>query len=37
MRKPAWIFDTRKIAPKEKWVDLGINFWQVGSPNIESL
>ena len=35
MRKPAWIFDTRKIVPKENWVELGINFWQVGTPNIE--
>ena len=35
MRKPAWIFDTRKILPKENWVKLGINFWQVGTPNIE--
>ena len=35
MRKPAWIFDTRKILPKENWAELGINFWQVGTPNIE--
>ena len=34
MRKPAWIFDTRKIVPKDNLIELGINFWQVGSPNI---
>jgi UDPglucose 6-dehydrogenase len=35
MRKPAWIFDTRKIVPKDNMIKLGINFWQVGSPNIK--
>ena len=34
MRKPVWIFDTRKIIPKENLIELGINFWQVGTPNI---
>ena len=34
MRKPAWIFDTRKIISKDKLIELGINFWQVGTPNI---
>jgi UDPglucose 6-dehydrogenase len=34
MRKPAWIFDTRKIIPKDNLIELGINFWQVGTPNI---
>ena len=34
MRKPAWIFDTRKIVPKDDLIELGINFWQVGSPNM---
>ena len=34
MRKPAWIFDTRKIVPKDNLIELGINFWQVGTPNI---
>ena len=29
MRKPAWIFDTRKIVPKDNLIELGINFWQV--------
>tara|TARA_B100000963_G_C22582197_1_gene651376 strand:+ start:268 stop:1617 length:1350 start_codon:yes stop_codon:yes gene_type:complete len=30
MRKPAWIFDTRNIVPKEIIDQLDINFWQVG-------
>ena len=33
MRKPAWIFDTRNIVPKENLIEHGINFWQVGTPN----
>ncbi len=34
MRKPAWIFDTRKIISKDNLIELGINFWQVGTPDI---
>tara|TARA_Y100000991_G_scaffold75951_1_gene57131 strand:- start:5054 stop:6403 length:1350 start_codon:yes stop_codon:yes gene_type:complete len=31
MRKPTWIFDSRKIIPKEKLKKLNINFWQIGT------
>ncbi len=31
MRRPSWIFDTRKIIPFKKLNNLGINFWQIGS------
>ena len=33
MRKPAWVFDTRKILSKKDLKKLGINYWQVGSSN----
>ena len=33
MRKPAWVFDTRKIISKKDLKKLGINYWQVGSSN----
>jgi UDPglucose 6-dehydrogenase len=33
MRKPAWVFDTRKIISQKDLKKLGINYWQVGSSN----
>ncbi len=30
MRRPAWIFDTRNIIPKEVIKESNINYWQVG-------
>ena len=33
MRKPAWVFDTRKILSQKNLKKLGINYWQVGSSN----
>ena len=33
MRKPAWVFDTRKILFQKNLKKLGINYWQVGSSN----
>ena len=33
MRKPAWVFDTRKIISQKDLKNLGINYWQVGSSN----
>ena len=35
MRKPAWVFDTRKILSKKDLKKLGINYWQVGSSNYQ--
>ena len=31
MRKPTWIFDTRKIILKDDLKKLDINFWQIGT------
>ncbi len=31
LRKPSWIFDTRNIIPKENFVKIDVNFWQIGS------
>ena len=33
MRKPAWVFDTRKILSQKNLKKIGINYWQVGSSN----
>ena len=33
MRKPAWIFDTRIILPKEELNCLDVNYWQIGTIN----
>ncbi len=30
MRKPSWVFDTRKTISKESLKDSGMNFWQIG-------
>tara|TARA_Y100000589_G_scaffold331964_1_gene388273 strand:- start:1962 stop:3326 length:1365 start_codon:yes stop_codon:yes gene_type:complete len=37
MRKPSWIFDTRKIISIKKLKGTGINFWQVGLGTRKSL
>ncbi len=33
MRKPSWIFDTRKIIPISFLKEINSNYWQIGSPN----
>ena len=37
MRKPSWVFDTRKIISKNSLKGTGIKFWQVGMGNCNSL
>ncbi len=34
MIKPAWIFDTRSIADKNKVLDAGLNLWRIGDGSI---
>ena len=31
MRKPSWVFDTRKIISRNSLKETGIKFWQVGT------
>ena len=33
MRKPSWIFDTRKLIPIPFLKEIDSNYWQIGSPN----
>ena len=37
MRKPSWVFDTRKIISKNSLKGTGIKFWQVGMGNYNHL
>ena len=37
MRKPSWVFDTRKIISKNSLKGTGIKFWQVGMGNCNPL
>ncbi|MBO8217649.1 nucleotide sugar dehydrogenase [Prochlorococcus marinus str. MU1405] len=37
MRKPSWVFDTRKIISKNSLKGTGIKFWQVGMGECSSL
>ena len=30
MRKPAWVFDTRRIADIEEMNSAGLNVWRIG-------
>lgn len=31
MRKPAWLFDARRIVDAQAARDAGLNLWQVGN------
>ena len=34
LRKPSWIFDTRRIIPISLLKELNSYYWQIGSPSI---